>query len=168
MKYIAIVLLFTVSIALLTWRISSHDQAQCDYIESLAKNPEIVSTLDRWVIENVIDRGYYLVSGMHGRIAAHRNEDADISYIPLPDKKITGIEDEYFRFSISKHDSAFNDPIASSNVHSIYIGRGRDYVIITKNGHTLSSHRGPDFKSGKLKKIGESVYAYCSDGRFRM
>jgi len=143
------------------------DQARCDYIEELAGRPEVINYLNKWASEYLINKGYYFISGM-GYIAAHRNEDEEIYYIPLPDKKVTGIEDRYFRFSIEKHESDFHDPIVSSNMHSMYIGKGRDHVIITKNGHTLTSYRGHDIKSRKLKIIGPSVYAYCSSGRFRM
>ncbi len=155
-------------VAFLFWDMARYDQDRCNYIESLAGNPRIVSVLDQWASENVIDKNYYFVSGMHGSIAAHRNEDEEIYYLPLPDSKVTGINNKYFRFSLSKHESKHNDNIISNNVHSLYFGRGRDHIILTKNGHALNSHRGHDFESDKLKKIRESVYAYCSSGRFRM
>ncbi len=154
--------------AFLFWDMSRYNQERCDYIESLAKNPKIVSALAMWAAENIIDKGYYFVSGMHGSIAAHRNEDEEIYYVPLLDNKVTGIKNEYFRFSLSKHESKHNDNIVGANVHSLYFGRGRDHIILMKNGHILNSHRGHDLESGKLKKIGNSVYAYCSSGRFRM
>ena len=155
-------------VAFLFSGMSRYDQERCDYIESLAGTPRIVSVLEQWALENVIDKNYYFVSGMHGSIAAHRNDDEEIYYLQLPDSKVTGINNEDFRFSLSKHESTHNDNIISENVHSLYFGRGRDHIILTKNGYVLSSHRGHDFESGKLKKIRESVYAYCSSGRFRM
>lgn len=124
-------------VALIFWNLSRHDQQSCDYIESLAENPRVVNALDTWALENVIDEGYYFVSGMHGSIAAHKNEDDDIYYLPLPDSEVTGIESEYFRFSLSKHKSKHHDNITKINVHSLYFGRGRDHVILTKNGHSL-------------------------------
>ncbi|MCU7806470.1 MAG: hypothetical protein KZQ73_01160 [Candidatus Thiodiazotropha sp. (ex Semelilucina semeliformis)] len=171
MKYLAILffVLFTL-VALVFWQLRMFDQERCDYIETLASNPRVVTYIDQWAMENVVDKNFYFVAGMgiDGNIAAHRNNDEKIHYVPLPDNKITGIEDRYFRFSIEKYVSGHHDPIVSSNVHSMYFGRGRDHIIITKNGHTLTSYRGHDMKSQKLKIIGPSVYAYCSSGRFRM
>lgn len=119
-------------VAFLFWNMSRHDQERCDYIESLAGNTRVVSALERWASENVIDKNYYFVSGMHGSIAAYRNDNADIYYLPLPDSKLTGINNEDFRFSLSKHETAHNDNIIRGNIHSLYFGRGRDYIILTK------------------------------------
>lgn len=165
--FCGIVALFSIT-AFLDWSIDRDNQKRCDYIESLAESQRIVNFLDQWASENVIDKGYYFVSGMHGSIAAYKNENEEIYYVPLPGSENTGIKTEYFRFSLSKHESNHNDNIVSENVHSLYFGRARDHIILTKNGHSLSSYRGHDFESGKLKRIGESVYAYCSYGRFRM
>lgn len=155
-------------VVLLFFWFGVQNQNQCDGVESLAQNPEVVRALDQWALENIVDNGYYFVNGMHGRIAAYKNESEEIVYIELPNSEVTGIEDQRFRFSILKHNSEHTDPIISSNVHSVYFGRGRDSIIITKNGHVIETYRGSDLKSGSLKKIGESVYAYCSTGSFRM
>jgi hypothetical protein len=156
------------TVAFLIWDIARDNQNRCDYIESLAGSPRVVGVLDQWASENVINKNYYFVSGIDGSIAARRSDDDEIHYLPLPDSKVTGINNEYFRFSLSKHESKYTDNIVSNNVHSLYFGRARDSIILTKNGHELSSHRGHDFESDKFKKIRESVYAYCSNGKFRM
>lgn len=163
----AIAVVFAVG-ALFFWHHRQFNQKRCDYIESLAADPKVVAALDHWASQHVINQNYYFVSGMHGDIAAHTNGDENIDYLPLPDSSATGIDNRLFRFSISKHKSKHNEEIVNGNVHSLVFGLGRDKIIVTKNGHQLESHRGHDLESGKLKKLSESVFAYCSSGRFSM
>jgi len=60
----------------------------------------------------------------------------------------------------------FNAEITNKNVGQIDFGRGRDQIIILKNGSKLTSYRGHDEASGHLLKISDSLYAYCANSKF--
>ena len=146
---------------------SNQLQANCEKIEKIARNKVAVGHLDSWVYEHVIDKGYHFVSGMHGRISGSKGEDyVDIK--PLPKEKITEIEINYFRLSVDKIDGDFTANITNTNVGQIDFGRGRDQVIILKNGAQLKSYRGHDESSGHLLKINDSLFAYCADAKFEI
>ncbi|MCG8672618.1 MAG: hypothetical protein MI867_24665, partial [Pseudomonadales bacterium] len=49
---------------------------RCEEIGSIASDEKAVLFLDEWANEKVLNNGYYLVSGMHGRIVAHSLDDS--------------------------------------------------------------------------------------------
>lgn len=138
---------------------------QCTTISDIANNEEIVNYLDDWATDNIVDKGYYFVAGMHGDITA-RKDESFIDITPLPDPSITNIELKHFRFGVRKIPGNFEDPITSRNVAMFDFGRGRDRVILLKNSERLTSYREHDIESGHLLKINENVYAYCANSRF--
>lgn len=146
---------------------SAHLQAQCKTIENIARNKLAVEYLDSWASEHVIDKGYHFVSGMHGRITGSKGEDY-YTIKSLPEEKITGIGINYFRLSIDKIAGDFETKITNDNVGQINFGRGRDQVIILKNGTQLKSYRGHDESSGHLLKINDSLFAYCANAKFEI
>ena len=137
----------------------------CERIAEIARDVKAVSYLDSWAQENVIDKGYYFVSGMHGVIGAS-SIDGSINNLMAPEEEKSHIEPVYFRFGLEKIGGDFKDLITRENVGAIRFGRGRNSIILLKNGHTLKSHRGDDEASGHLMKINDSTFAYCSDARF--
>ena len=140
-------------------------QKGCDEIAEIANNVKAVSHLDAWVMDNFVDKGYQRAWGMHGDIVAVNN--GEFTQIEnLPDENITGIEHQYFRLTLQKSEGEFNSDLTKENIRLISIGRGRNKVIILKNGMKLESYRDDEEDSGKLLKVNESVYAYCADSRF--
>ena len=104
---------------------------------------------------------------MHGRITASKGEDY-IAINPLPEEKVTGIEIDYFRLSVDKVVGDFEAKITQDNVGQIDFGRGRDQVIILKNGAQLKNYRGHDVSSGHLLKINDTLFAYCANAKFEI
>ncbi len=152
-----------------TYQLNRSLDAGCERIEAIARNPDYVAYMDQWASKNTIGRGYYLVWGMHGDIAAHlETETDDIHIIQVPAEEDTGIEKQYFRFSLEKIGGDHHTPITERNVKRIVFGRGRNSMIIMRNGHLFTEHRGHGLESRHLLKINENVFAYCSDARFRM
>ena len=137
---------------------------QCGIIADIASNEEIVKYLDDWATENILDKGYTFVSGTSS-VSAKKGNDF-ISITPLPNPNITNIELQYLRFYVYKKPGRFEDPITNHNVASFEFSRGRDTVIILKNGELLTSYRGHDLESGHLMKIKNNVYAYCANSKF--
>lgn len=145
----------------------SHTQTQCEKIEEIARNQIAVKHLDSWIYEHVIDKGYNFVSGINGRIWGSKGDEYFI-ITPLPKEKVTGIELNFFRLSLDKITDDVEAEITTNNVGQIDFGRGRDKVIILKNGAELKSYRGHDESSGHILKISNSVFAYCANAKFEI
>ena len=138
---------------------------RCVKIEKIARNEKAVNYLDNWASKYILNKGYYFVTGMNGDIRG-LNEGSSVSIEPIPDEKITGIEKYYFRFNVEKISGNFKAEITSDNVGRIEFGRGRDQVIILKNGAKLESYRGYSEFSGRLLRISDTVFAFCADAKF--
>jgi len=104
---------------------------------------------------------------MGGRITGSKG-DQFFTISPLPEEKISGIEINFFRFSVYKVSGDFDAEITHLNVGQIDFGRGRDQIIILKNGAQLKSYRGHDESSGYLLKINDSTFAYCENAKFKI
>jgi len=160
----ALVIIF---LALFMWSLDNHLERGCVEIESIARDKDAVSYMDSWVSDHVLDRGYTFVRGSHSSISARLNGEY-IEINPLPDESKSRIRTNSLRFDIDTLKDDLDIPVTKSNVSKIYFGLGRNYVILLKNGATLSSYRDRDEKSGHLKKINETIYAYCEDAKFKM
>jgi len=142
-------------------------QQSCQKIEVIARDELVVEYLKKWASNHVIDKGYNSVFGMNGRITGSKGEEF-YTIEPLPEENITGIEINSFRLSVDKISGDFDTKIINSNVGQVAFGRGRDQIIILKNGAQLKKYRGHDESSGHLLKINDTTYAYCANAKFEI
>ncbi len=170
MKYfgysvVAIGLTSTVLFTLFVVPVNRFSKDKCAHIAEVARDDKALTYLEGWANDNVIDKGYYLVTGEHGSVSA-RSSDGSTRSIGAPLEEFSQIEEKNFRFAITKLGGHSVDPITNENVAYIRFGSGRNSILLLKNGYVLDSHRGHDEASGHLLKINESTYAYCADAKF--
>ena len=163
---LSIVTLVSISIgAYFIHDLNNFQTLQCEHIADIANDEKAVAYLDNWAKENVINKNYYFVTGMHRHITAYSTDGSTVD-LKLPEESKSRIEQEHFRFGLDKIGGNHKTSIKSDNVGELLFGRGRNSIILLKNGHTLKSHRGNDEASGHLLKINDSTFAYCEDARF--
>ena len=166
LKFIGLLLLlFTL---ILLWGMYSYRSAiqkGCDHVLSIAQNSVQVNYLDDWLLEHALGKGCTSIGGMHGDITCSKNGEF-FEVHPLPDPTKSGIPTISLRLSISTLAGHYGKEITSENIHEVGFGHGRDQIIILKNGGQLSSFESGSIESGKLKKINETTYAYCADGKY--
>ncbi len=149
------------------WYLNSSLEEACSKTLEIAQDQSKVEYLDAWATNNILDKGYHFVTGMHGQIRGSINDEhQQITVLPSFEK--SGIKNKYFRFNVEKRTGNFKTKITSKNVGRFEFGNGRNQIIVLKNGTKLVSYSGYNHTSGHLVQVSENVFAYCADSTFEI